>query len=463
MAAHRAQKQKIELKASFVSLVENSLSVFALTGHLCGNMMKPNSMSFTALNDADLVKQSLSGDREAFSQIVSRYQNLVCALAYNATGNLNQSEDFAQETFLAAWKQLANLREPQKLRSWLCAIARNLVNNTRRRQTRDPAHEAESLEEISESHSPELLPVEHAITNEEETILWRSLERIPETYREPLILFYREHQSIEQVAQALELNEDAVSQRLSRGRKLLHEQVLAFVEGALEKTAPGKTFTRGVMAALPTGAISIKTTTIGTTVAKISTAAKIGATLGSVIGFLPLLGSLHFNFKQIFEAAGQAKSLRERQFMVRFYRMEAILFVIFIPVMIGLFTHVSFAHNKAMFVLLVAFFLSAPLACLFLADKYARRRRRQIQIEDGTWVKSEPMTREQRKEYFDKLHRNGSKARVYFYLGMACLSLVGVMVELKNWDGHGNDALLLLPSAGVAGFLFFKAWRCRPR
>ena len=65
------------------------------------------------------------------------------------------------------------------------------------------------------------------------------------------MLFYREHQSIEAVAQNLELSEDAVKQRLSRGRKMLHEQVLAFVEGALEKTNPGQAFTLGVLATLP--------------------------------------------------------------------------------------------------------------------------------------------------------------------------------------------------------------------
>src|SRR5207249_1394274 len=81
-------------------------------------------------------------------------------------------------------------------------------------------------------------PHERAISAEEEAILWRSMERIPEIYREPLVLFYREHQSIEAVAQNLELSEDAVKQRLSRGRKLLHEEVLAFVEGTLARTNP---------------------------------------------------------------------------------------------------------------------------------------------------------------------------------------------------------------------------------
>ena len=65
----------------------------------------------TANGDAELVNASLAGNREAFGQIVARYQSLVCSLAYSATGSLSQSEDLAQETFFAAWKHLADLRE----------------------------------------------------------------------------------------------------------------------------------------------------------------------------------------------------------------------------------------------------------------------------------------------------------------------------------------------------------------
>ena len=93
-------------------------------------MMTIRAMSTATCNDAELVVESLSGNRDAFGQIVSRYQSLVCSLAYSATGSLGQSEDLAQETFVAAWKQLADLREPEKLRAWLCGIARNLIHNT---------------------------------------------------------------------------------------------------------------------------------------------------------------------------------------------------------------------------------------------------------------------------------------------------------------------------------------------
>jgi RNA polymerase sigma factor (sigma-70 family) len=256
-------------------------------------MMTIESMSFAQTNDAELVGATMAGNRDAFGQIVTRYQSLICSLAYSATGSLGQSEDLAQETFITAWKHLGRLRERDKLRAWLCGIARNRINSFLRREGRDPVRDAEPLDNISESHAPEPLPPDYAISREEAAILWRSLQTIPETYREPLVLFYREHQSVERVAQALELSEDAVHQRLSRGRKLLQEQVLAFVEGALERTKPGKAFNLAVLASLPGLTISAKAATLGAAI-KGSAAAKtagalgwFGALLGPLTAFVP--------------------------------------------------------------------------------------------------------------------------------------------------------------------------------
>src|SRR5260221_13356632 len=143
----------------------------------------------TDSSDSELVTQSLAGHREAFGWIVGRYQSLLCSLAYSATGSLSQSEDLAQETFITAWKQLAELREPEKLRSWLCRISRNLTYDALRQQEREPIHKAEPLEEILESPALEPLPSDYTIGQEEEAILWRSIERMPESYREPLVLY----------------------------------------------------------------------------------------------------------------------------------------------------------------------------------------------------------------------------------------------------------------------------------
>jgi len=237
-------------------------------------------------NDAELVAQSLRGSRDAFGQIVARYQTLICSLAYSATGSLTQSEDLSQETFVTAWKQLAELREPGRLRAWLCGIVRNLTRRTLRGQEREPAHAAEPLDIAQESPAPEPHPLDQAISREEEAILWRSLERIPETYREPLILFYREHESVERVAQVLDLSEDAVRQRLARGRKLLHEKVVMFVEGALRQTAPGQSFAGTVLAALPLSAGGVATAGVGA--AKGTAAVKSGGLL--FLLSLPLIG-----------------------------------------------------------------------------------------------------------------------------------------------------------------------------
>src|ERR1035437_6510100 len=228
-----------------------SCHLFALSRYLCGDMMTTQTMPAIANSDEQLVEWSLTGDRDAFRKIVERYQSLVCSITYNATGSLTLSEDLAQETFVAAWKQLPELREPSQLRAWLCGITRFLVGKQLRRQGHEPIHAAETVDAIHELTATVPSRVAQAVTREEEAILWRALERIPDAYREPLILFYREQQSVERVAAELELSEDAVKQRLSRGRKLLHEEVIAFVEGTLSRTAPGQAFSGAVLAALP--------------------------------------------------------------------------------------------------------------------------------------------------------------------------------------------------------------------
>jgi RNA polymerase sigma factor (sigma-70 family) len=225
-------------------------------------------MATIANSDMQLVEWSLTGDRDAFRKIVERYQSLVCSITYNATGSLTLSEDLAQETFVAAWKQLSELREPSQLRAWLCGITRFLVSKQLRRQSREPIHAAESVEAMHELSSPDPSPAAQAVSHEEEAILWRALEQIPDAYREPLILFYREQQSVERVAAELELSEDAVKQRLSRGRKLLHEEVIAFVEGTLSRTAPGQAFSGAVLAALPMATASVAASTASAAAAK---------------------------------------------------------------------------------------------------------------------------------------------------------------------------------------------------
>jgi len=413
-------------------------------------------MSAVDSNDAELIGESVSGSRDAFGQIVVRYQSLICSIAYSATGSLGLSEDLAQETFVVAWKQLPGLREPEKLRSWLCGIARNLIYDALRAQGREPSHHAGTLEEISAALSPEPLPIEQAISNEEAAILWRSLQKIPELYREPLVLFYREHQSVHLVAQNLDLTEDAVKQRLLRGRKLLQEEVLAFIEGALRKTSPGKTFTLGVLAALSLTTTAAKAATVGTTVAKAGSATKIGAALGSVGGFLPVLGGFYFNYKSSLE---RAKSPRERKFMALFFWILTATLLLVTALIGDWLPHQSILpHSKMAWAALPL----ALLACAFTMGAYAKHRRRQIQLEDGTWVK--PMDREQRKSYRDNQRRHGSKAQVYLYMGLACCMVTDVIIEIRQIWNTGQGHFLFAGFLSIFTlFLLIQAWRSRPR
>lgn len=369
------------------------------------DMITTKAMSLAAPNDAELVAASLSGDRDAFGQIVVRYQSLICSLAYSATGNLSHSEDLAQETFVTAWKSLGGLRESGKLRSWLCGIARNLISNWLRRQGREPSHSAETLEILHDSPTDEPLPDHHTIGKEEEAILWRSLERIPEIYREPLILFYRENQTIKDVADALELSEDATRQRLVRGRKLLHEQVLAFVEGALARTSPGKAFTIGVLAALPASlATSAKAATVAAAAAK-SGASATGASSLAVLGALcgPALGLLG-GYLGLKSSLKNARTPREREFVIRRAKITGAGVVIFVVTLL-LFvyygrplwrSHPSVMIGSSLAIILVYAAFIFAVAWRFNRD-YARLRDTERQLHPEAFeVEPLPLTWEYR-------------------------------------------------------------------
>lgn len=270
-----------------------------------------------AVSDEQLWRLSVEGDRDAFSRIVERYQVLICSLAFSACGSVASSEDLAQETFVAAWRQLGELREPQKLRQWLCGIVRNLAASSVRRDLRRGGRPA-PLEVVADEPSAEHDPAAQAVTREEEALLWHALEGMPENYREPMVLFYREHQSVAEVASDLGLSEDAVKQRLSRGRALLRDEMTALVESALKRTRPGSAFTVGVLVALPMVSASAAGTAVNAVAAGAvgkGIVAKFG--LGMLIG--PVIGLIcaYFGTKA---AASTARSEPERKLILRYSR-----------------------------------------------------------------------------------------------------------------------------------------------
>jgi RNA polymerase sigma factor (sigma-70 family) len=323
-------------------------------------------------NDSELTARAMVGHRDAFAQIISRYQSLVCSLAYSATGSLSQSEDLAQETFIAAWKGLRTLREPEKLRSWLCGIARNIIAHAMRSGKQEPANTAEPLDAAVDLPSSDSLPVDRAISNEEESILWRSLAHIPQNYREPLILFYREGQSVESVAQELELSEEAVKQRLSRGRKLLKMEVEFFVETALRRSAPGREFTSTVLAGLPVLSLSTSASAIGAASTKGSAIAKAGALASFIGGMLTsILGALGGFFCMV-GVVKSARSAREKAL----WKKVAVADLVILAMAV---TAVSWFHDERLSAPIIGASIVAAMAIGILAS----RLRNKIRIEEG--------------------------------------------------------------------------------
>jgi len=417
-------------------------------------MITAKKMPAAGDNDAQLVEWSLTGDRDAFARIVERYQSLVCSITYGATGSLTLSEDLAQETFVTAWKQLSELREPTKLRAWLCGITRFLIGKELRRQGHEPVHAAEPLEAVQEPQAPEPSPSARAISREEEAILWRALEQIPDTYREPLILFYREQQSVERVAQELELSEDAVKQRLSRGRKLLTEEVAAFVEGTLKRSGPNKTFTLGVLAALPVLSVSAKAAVVGSTAAKGSALAKSAASIGVAGAILgPIIGVLGgwFGTKVSIE---NAQSPRERQFVVK---MAKITWTLAGLLCLAVFAFVLFSDRwwKTHPVLVTTAFIGAGFAYTAALGGlifWGNRTQQRIRREEAAKLPPGTLPRAQRIVFQPVEYRSR-----WTLLGLPLIHILmeckqdGRLVPAKGWIAVGNVAYgALFACGGVA-------------
>lgn len=250
--------------------------------------------------DRELVARHLAGDPQAFRQIVERYQGMVCALAYSACGDVARSEDIAQDVFVAAWKQLPQLREPDKLRGWFGGIARNLAHNSLRRARRLPTTRAMELSPEVALEAPG--PREQAIGADEAGLMWSALAGLPEIYREPMVLFYREGHSVAAVAATLDISEDTAKQRLARGRGMLTERMTLLVGETLERSAPRPAFVASVLILLP-GPLSpmlleAAETGGGVTGRTLAAAGAVGGILGkggvvlkvlSAVAFLPAL------------------------------------------------------------------------------------------------------------------------------------------------------------------------------
>ena len=234
-------------------------------------------------SDGELVLAARGGDKRAFVEIVARYQAMVCGIALGVLGDFAASEDAGQEAFLTAWRKLDELREPERLRAWLGQIARHAALGLLRRNR---GHEPLEAAPVEEDAAPR--PDEAAAREDELALVRDCLARLPETYRLPLVLYYREGQSVAAVAEALELGEDAVKQRLARGRELLRDRMCSLIETVLTRTRPTAAFTVAVAVAI--GALAAPAAVAGSVFS--ATSGGAGATTAATAGPASFLAAM---------------------------------------------------------------------------------------------------------------------------------------------------------------------------
>lgn len=237
-------------------------------------------MGAIAKTDIELVEASLRGEHEAFGHLVARYQDVVCAVSYSSTGDQVLSEDVAQDTFIAAWCQLGRLRNSQRLQPWLCGIARNLARTARKRRRR------QDLVDADQHIASDTTPFDIAARSDVERVVRDALARIPGPYREVLVLYYREDQSIREVAEALGLSESTVMQRLSRGRRHLADSVSELVERSLQSGRRQRDLVAAVLASIALLAIPSRVDASpakGSTMLKFAIAASVVVAAGTTV------------------------------------------------------------------------------------------------------------------------------------------------------------------------------------
>ncbi len=178
-------------------------------------------------------------DLGSFSELVMAHQGQVFAVAYGVLGDRALAEEIAQETFLVGWSKLSAVARAEPRAAWLCGIARNLARNARRRRFREQTP-------LDVTTEPSVL--ERMEDRERELRVRAALARLPERYREPLVLFYVEGESVERVADALAISQELVRQRLRRGREQVRG-ALDEVPSSLRRSRPGAGFAGLVLAA----------------------------------------------------------------------------------------------------------------------------------------------------------------------------------------------------------------------
>ena len=191
------------------------------------NVTKLNEYSDDVSN-AELVKKSQLGDKNAFEELVRRHQELVFSLAYKLTGNRELANDVAQEAFIRAWKAIQKFRGDSTFSTWIYRITVNTAWTLRKKAKKHYSLNIEDTQEpvvIDEKKDPELV----AINSDLSSVLVGALDKIPMDQRIIVELKNIEGRSHKEIAEILGISVTAAKVRLHRAHQKLR-QILEEVE-----------------------------------------------------------------------------------------------------------------------------------------------------------------------------------------------------------------------------------------
>lgn len=164
-----------------------------------------------------------------FTVFMRRYQDMVFSTAARITANDAQAEDIAQEVFLRAYRDFAQLAASPSAGGWLKTVATNLALNhvTRYRRRwrffsefrRDGDHDGRDAPEVAFPSSEDLLA--NVDASERRRLVDAALARLPDHQRVPLVLFHFEEMSYEEIARRLEVSLPKIKTDMLRGRVAL--------------------------------------------------------------------------------------------------------------------------------------------------------------------------------------------------------------------------------------------------
>ncbi len=181
------------------------------------------SMEMTT-DDAVLVQRSIAGDKEAFAELVEKYQSVLFRLAYAMTGNREDAEDFSQECFLHVYRVLPKYNPDYRFSTWFKRVATNLfIDELRRPQRRETCVDRidDALEGAIDAWDCAPGPQEAACRKDEARRILAAVNTLPTELRIPFTLRYLDDLRFKEIAEILDLPIGTVSTRIRRGTEII--------------------------------------------------------------------------------------------------------------------------------------------------------------------------------------------------------------------------------------------------